>query len=223
MRAFVDILFPAICAGCGRLSKGAFCVQCDSGLHRISSPCCGRCGNPLPVASAHCRECRGRALWFDSAVQAVEFTPEVRKAIHRFKYKAERALGEALAMIAAEVCPRDAAAIVWVPPSRQRLRERGFDHAALLAEILGRSTGLPTIAILRRKREVAAQVSLNPSQRRMNLHGTFECLLPAPLDLIVIDDVYTTGASLSEAARALKASGAERVRALSIARTLPGR
>ena len=222
MKIFADILFPSLCAGCETLSKTAFCTSCNEGLRRIGRPMCRRCGSPS-IESSSCRDCRGRTLYFDVARQAVEFDATVRRAIHRFKYKGERVLAKGLAELAAEACPSNASAIAWVPSSRQHVRERGFDHSAILARNLGQITGLPCVDVVKRKVEVAPQVSLSPGERRLNLHSTFECCLPAPLEVIVIDDVFTTGASLSEAARALKAKGAERVTAVAIARTLPAR
>jgi predicted amidophosphoribosyltransferase len=108
----------------------------------------------------------------------------------------------------------------WVPATAGRLRDRGFDHGRLLAEGVARALGWPVEPLLERVRDAPAQVTLERQARRRNLEGAFAAAGPVPALVVVVDDVYTTGATASEAARALKAGGAEWVAVLGVARAL---
>ncbi|MCA1838903.1 MAG: hypothetical protein LC723_01035 [Actinobacteria bacterium] len=130
-------------------------------------------------------------------------------------------MAASLAAVMNEACSFSADAIVWVPASPRRHRERGFDHAGLLAHRLGELKGIPVLDLLFRTKDVPPQVKLDPLSRRSNLDSAFACRFIAPDKVLVVDDVYTTGASASEAARALKVKGASKVYTVAIARTLP--
>lgn len=222
MRGIADVLYPEACVGCGRLARGGLCSGCLGGVPRLGPPNCARCGAPTAAAVSECRECRGRRFHFDRARQAVPFDSVVRAAVHRLKYRGEWSLARALALLVAEIVPPQAkGAVTWVPAGPGRLRERGFDHARLLAEAVATRLRLPAAPLLRRVRETAPQVRLPPPVRRTNLAGALACRLPPPPAVMVVDDVFTTGATAAEAARALKRAGAERVTVLAVARTLP--
>jgi predicted amidophosphoribosyltransferase len=147
----------------------------------------------------------------------------MRRAIHELKYKAHGSLVESLGSELAglvEVVSRGSV-VTWVPSAPRRLRQRGFDQAQLLAESTAESLGLACAGVIIKLRETPPQVTLEPRQRRNALNGAFACRLPPPATVIVVDDVFTTGATASEAARALKAAGAKEVVALAVARSLP--
>ena len=170
---------------------------------------------------------------FDRACQAVVFGQVARSAIHRLKYRGERSLAEALGALVVELvrgpcgmelglspaAPRPFVA-TWVPTTAGRLRDRGYDHGRLLAECVARALGWPAAPLLARVRDTPAQARLETHARRRNLEGAFAAAGPLPPQVVVIDDVYTTGATASEAARALKAGGAERVVVLGLARAV---
>ncbi len=224
MNLMADLLYPQLCVGCGRLARGGICRACLADLPRLGPEICRRCGAPTVVAVADCRDCRGRRFVFDVARQAVIFTSSVREAILRLKYRSERALADVLGLLVVEVAAAlEPQPVTWVPTSSRRLRERGFDHARLLAEACAGRLGLPVGPVLMRARETPPQVGLEPDVRRKNLEGALRCRSPAPPAMLVIDDVFTTGATASEAARALKAAGAEHVTVLCLARALNGR
>lgn len=170
---------------------------------------------------AGCRDCRGRDLAFDLARQAVVYDPVVRRAVHRFKYSGCRSLAVPLAGLAAGLAGRHAGevdAVTWVAPSPERLRRTGTDHGAVLAGLVAASAGLPAAGMLARTRRTRPQMALDPVERRTNLAGAFVATLPPPARVLVVDDVFTTGSTASEAARALKAAGADRVVVLAVAR-----
>ena len=158
---------------------------------------------------------------FDRAVQAADFTGVLRRAVHRYKYEGVTGLADSLALLAGEAALKldsREAVVTWVPASESRMIQRGVDHGAVLAGRLGSLLGADARKLVRRTRETPPQMGIEPARRRTNLAGAFESL-PSPGAVIVVDDVFTTGATASEAARALKASGATRVDVICVART----
>jgi competence protein ComFC len=148
----------------------------------------------------------------------------LRKAIHCFKYKYMRGLAEVLGSLLvtfwrANALPVDA--IVPVPLHRRRVRERGYNQSALLALVLGREVHLPVLTdVLRRDRYTLSQVRLGWQERRKNVAGAFSCvdLRLAGKDVLLVDDVCTTGSTLEACSIALQSGGARSVRALTLAR-----
>jgi ComF family protein len=219
VRGLAQLLFPVRCLRCGRPAGRAICGPCLEGLPRLGPEVCRRCGRAVMASVARCRECRGRAFEFDSARQAVAFEGPVRAAVHRLKYRGEWSVAATLAGLMAQLLPGGVTVVTWVPCSARRLRERGFDHAELLATSLALAAGFAAVPLLVREREGPPQMSLPLAARRGNVEGALRARLPAPREVIVVDDVFTTGATASEAARALKTAGAERVTCLAVART----
>jgi predicted amidophosphoribosyltransferase len=230
--ALADLLYPELCVGCGRRVRGGLCRQCAGRIPRLPLAGCRRCGAPGPGV-AGCPECRSLHPAFDRAWQAVEFGQVVRAAVHRLKYRCERSLAAALGDLLAEPLAgpagirlglpagsRPGFAATWAPTTEGRLRERGHDHARLLAECVAAALGWPAVPLLGRARDTPPQARLAIAERRRNMHDALVAALPPPAEVVVIDDVYTTGATASEAARALKAGGAVRVVALGLARAL---
>lgn len=232
MRALADLLYPELCVGCGRRARGGLCGPCAGAIRRLGPATCRCCGAPSVVGVPRCRECRPVPVAFDRACQAVEFGQVVRRAIHRLKYRSERSLAEALGALVVELVRGPYGAelgleagarrpvATWVPTTAGRLRDRGYDHGRLLAECVAGALGWAAVPLLGRVRDTPAQARLQTHARRRNLDGALSPAVPPPPEVVVIDDVYTTGATASEAARALKAGGAERVVVLGVARAL---
>lgn len=216
-----DLLCPERCAGCDRMARGGLCRACLDRLPRLGPQLCTLCGRPSCRPVGRCRDCAGRELWFDLARQTVGFDPVVRRAIHRFKYSGCRSLGEPLAGLIAELLghAENAAAVTWVTPSPDRLRRTGTDHGRVLAELVAGRLGRPAVPMLGRVRRTQPQMKLDPAERRTNLSGAFRATLCPPSDVLLVDDVFTTGSTASEAARALKKAGAGRVVVLTAARS----
>jgi ComF family protein len=150
----------------------------------------------------------------------------VREAIHALKYRGERRLIGPLAEALAERWVRAAAGgdlLTWVPVHDSRRRERGFDQAELLARAMAARVGLPVQACLERQRRTVAQHSLGQRERAGNVGGVFAVARPSVDSLqrrwvVVVDDVMTTGATVSGCAAALRAAGAVGVSAITVAR-----
>ena len=235
-RSALDLVFPIHCAGCGR-EGGVICGQCADGLDKLAQPYCRVC-----AASGGydvCRWCRQYPPGFDLLRSPFKFGGPVRDAIHRLKYKGERSAAGPLGALMAEHLklrfdsrwpgshrpgsrwPSSVDTLVPAPLHPRRLRSRGYNQSALLAREIGDRLNLPVREdLLVRVRNTRPQVETqSPQERRDNVAGSFECRADATgLNALLIDDVATTGSTLSECATALKAAGAVRVYALTLGR-----
>lgn len=221
MLGLEDLLCPERCAGCDRMARGGLCRECLDALTRLGPEVCALCGRPSRRPVVRCRDCEGRELHFDLARQTVGFNPVLRETVHRFKYSGCRSLGEPLAELIVERigCAGNAGAVTWIPPDADRARRSGTDHGRVLAELVAGTLGRPAVAMLGRVRRTSPQMKLDPAARRTNLAGAFRASLCPPAEVLVVDDVFTTGSTASEAARALKKAGARRVVVISAARS----
>lgn len=195
---------------------------------------CPRCGLPFAGSGIDhlCEGCRRRAPRFDRARACAlydvgsDFGSPLATALHRYKYKPDPALAPVLADFLASRCPyrADYDVLVPVPLHLERLRWRGFNQAALLARRLARQWALPLDPFgLTRTRATPPQVGLDETERRRNVAGAFAVPRPERVRrrrILLIDDVYTTGATVNECARVLKRAGARRVDVLVLARVL---
>lgn len=232
--AALDLLFSKACEGCGASlagEAGALCWDCQSQVRVVRLPFCERCGDPVPgeVGGPYdCAWCRKTPPAFDWARSAVRFDGVARDCLHRFKYHAGLWLLDDLAdwLVALwKTCPADAQTadgVAAVPLYPRRERERGYNQSALLAERLARRVGIPfRRGLLRRLRPTATQTRLTAAQRVHNVKGVFSAPWPrrvAGARIVLVDDVMTTGATVNECARTLKAAGAEAVMVLTVAR-----
>jgi ComF family protein len=223
--AAVDIVFPPACAGCGRPGQ-RFCAACQSRLAVLTPPFCDTCGYPVETAG-RCQLCRTGVNAVGSLAgirSAAFFDGPLQQAIHQFKYHRDAMLADILAAVLLAAGPSEVSAaslVVAVPLAPERLRERGYNQAALLARAYSELHGLRGAPFgARRVRNTESQVGLSARQRRLNVAGAFEgdrrMLDGEPI--ILIDDVCTTGATLDSCAAALLAAGATQVWGLTLAR-----
>ena len=187
---------------------------------RLAPPLCERCGAPGPWPVRRCAECAGRRLAFASARAGIAYDGSGRRLVRAWKEGARRDLAAIAAELVVSVVPRPvAASLTFVPGDRERRRQRGHVPAQRLAEELGRFWDLPAEPLLRRTRLVPPQRGLSLPERRRNVHGAF-IGDGAAGGVCLVDDVYTTGATANECARALRRDGATRVEVVSLARAL---
>lgn len=235
--AALDLVFPARCPVCGATlgagRRDPLCGACWDAIDRIVPPVCARCGLPFPtfdpapgIAMETCEPCRRETPPFDAARAATVFAGPLRDAVHALKFRGARGLARPLAGLVLD-SPAAAMldgvdALVPVPLAPARQRERGFNQATLIAEALGRARGVPVRPRwLRRQRPTMAQTDLTAAERRRNVAGAFAApAAVADRHLVVVDDVFTTGATVAECARALRSAGARRVGVLTVARVL---
>jgi len=213
-------LLPSECSVCRAPApdNALICEVCRARWRSIPSPFCEKCGEPSPLGLA-CRVCAEWPPDFGPVRSAVRLDPAVRHAIHRFKYQGWWRLAEVFALRTAPLLrDADGAELVPVPLSRRRMAIRGYNQAEQLARAVGALTGLPVRPErLQRRRDTPTQTRLTPERRRANLAEAFsaaECHRP----VILVDDVFTTGATLCSAASELLENGTEQVRAVTFAR-----
>jgi ComF family protein len=224
---FLDLFFPLQCVGCGR-EGSLLCASCCQTLRRIEPPFCQRCGSPLGDRDrcATCATCATHPLTIDGIRSLFLFEGTIRKAILAFKYRHLKAMAAPLGQmlgnyLIASRLPVDT--IAPVPLHRKRLRARGYNQAALLAAELSRQTGLTLVEDwLVRQVDTAAQArTLTATERRRNVREAFTCTRELDGErILLIDDVWTTGATLDACAGALRAAGADSVWGLTVAREL---
>jgi competence protein ComFC len=232
LRALSSLFYPPLCVVCLSDVDGNeyLCASCRARAPRITPPFCAKCSEPFSGAITQtfsCANCEHRLLHFDSAVAAYRSRGLVRKLVHEFKYGRQRHLRHPLSEWLGETLDdprlrdRRFDLIVPVPLHPARERERGFNQAALLAELLARRVAVPLRAVLERVRYTTTQTAYDRAERMENLHDAFRLrknMNVRELHVLLIDDVLTTGSTLSECARVLKDAGAGSVHAATAAR-----
>ncbi|HJU07549.1 MAG TPA: ComF family protein [Rhodanobacteraceae bacterium] len=215
---------PARCLLCGvRGARGTgLCEACASELPR-NDRCCARCALPMELSAPLCGRCARRAPQWDSAWAPFRYEYPLDRLEARFKFGGDLAAGRVLAQAWCEsIAPSDLPqAIVPVPLHRARLRSRGYNQSLELAKPLSKSLHVPLLRdALQRTRATAAQSELTAVQRRRNVRGAFVAHFDhdPPQHLAILDDVFTTGATLAECARVLKRAGVKRVDVWALAR-----
>jgi ComF family protein len=226
MDGLLELVYPPACVACDEVLPGAgfFCEACAALVLETPSPHCRRCSEPGRFVSGRCPRCEASPPPFAFAFAPFEHEGAVARAIHRFKYEQRpdlaRPLASLLARTAREVLPRAAGALVPAPLHIKRYRERGYDQATLLAVELGAVLRRPVHDDwLTRTRETTRQVGLSEAARDANVRGAFEASAAVRgHEVVLVDDVYTTGSTASEATRSLLDAGATRVTVLTLAR-----
>jgi ComF family protein len=216
----VSLLLPQRCAVCAR-PGAALCDACDSALVRLAPPVCERCGAPGAWPVRRCVECTGRRLAFARARAAIVYDDRARTFVGAWKERGRRDLAVAAAALVADVLPRpEADALTAVPTDPERGLWRGHAPAAGLARALALRWRLPMTPLLARVRPAPRQRGLTLAERRRNVSGTFVATERAPPRICLVDDVYTTGATVNACSSVLRAAGARRVDVVCLARAL---
>jgi predicted amidophosphoribosyltransferase len=217
----VDLLLPRACVGCGAAAD-TLCGPCLRELRPLGRPRCALCGAPTAWDVERCRECAGRRLSFARARAAVAYDGPVRPLVRAWKERGLRPVATLAAeLVAAHVEPPTADVITYIPADPVRQLSRGQHPAGRLEQELGARWGLEAVALLRRTGSVRRQTGLPLAERRRNVRGAFAATDAAvPSRVLVVDDVYTTGATLDAAARVLRAAGAGDVEVVTFARAV---
>lgn len=232
LRAALTLLYPPHCAVCQADTEVGvhLCAVCAREVEPLPAPRCEQCSQPFPGAITGpftCSSCESRKLHFTCAVAPYRSRKVVREFIHRFKYNRHFYLRHPLADWMAEgladerLTRQRIDGFVPVPLHPARQREREFNQADVLASLLSRRTGTPLSPCLQRIRYTTTQTQLDRDARMENLRGAFRVRHTADVTgrhLVLIDDVFTTGSTVDECSRVLRAAGAASVRVLTVAR-----
>ena len=217
-------LLPSECLLCTAAIDGdpddpLICALCRSRWQRIPDPVCQRCGQPID-RDLECRICPAWPAGFTSVRSAVWLDESARQAVHHLKYggwhRSAETMGKSMGSVDAF---GGRVVLVPVPLGAARRRERGYNQSAELARALGRIIRAPVREdLLRRTRDTAKQTGLTPEARQANVFGAFVGKHVAGWRPVIVDDVFTTGATLVAAAEALLAAGAAEAGAVTFAR-----
>jgi ComF family protein len=231
--AFLDLFYPRLCAGCGGpvgAEPGHLCWDCLAGITYVKSPYCSLCGDPVEGridGEFICYNCTASRPHFDRARSAARYTGSLQNVMREFKYRkslwVRRDLAGLLAACAdAHYDPEQVDAVCFVPLYPAREREREYNQAGLLARALARRMGKPLLGrCLARIRPTPSQTNLTARARATNVAGAFRARWTRRLKgrrVLLVDDVMTTGATVSECARVLKEGGAVAVYVVTVAR-----
>ena len=221
----LDLLFPQWCVGCGKEGE-LLCHSCRRSLPRIMPPLCPRCGRPQP-SGILCPSCVGWQAEIDGIRSPFRFNRVIRQAILQLKYKNLRALTQPLAKLLQDYLvtnPMPGEVLVPVPLHQKRLKERGYNQSRLLAQELAKLINLPVVddCLIRQRHAPPQARTSTVDERRSNVANAFSCRDHRLRDkqVLLIDDVSTSGATLDACAAALKASGATSVWGLALAREI---
>jgi len=221
----VDLLFPQRCVGCGKEGE-LICSSCRCSLPRIMPPLCPRCGKPQP-SGVLCPSCVGWQARIDGIRSPFRFEGVMRQAIHQLKYRNLRAVATPLAKLLNDYLVTDSVpgeVLVPVPLHQKRLKERGYNQSSLLAKGLGKLIGLPVVddCLIRVRHALPQARTSTVDERQSNVAGAFTCRDHRLQDkqVLLIDDVATSGATLDTCAAVLKAAGASSVWGLVLAREI---
>ena len=234
-RLLVDTLIPPRCLGCGTITEmaGALCASCWERMTFLGPPGCVRCGHPFdidPGPLAICGACLSKPPPYARARAVFRYDDASKRLVLGFKH-ADRigsapSFGRWMARAGADLLT-EADLIVPVPLHPWRLFHRRYNQAALLANVLAKESGVPCLPdALLRARHTPTQGLMGRRQRRLNVYGAFRLRAPGVVDgkhVLLVDDVFTTGATIEECTRVLLAGGARAVDVLTLARVVFGR
>lgn len=220
----LDWLYPPACGGCDQRGE-RWCRNCQQSVETIQGPLCPLCGQSQPNGEM-CIRCQSTSPHYHALRSWAVFNGKIRNALHRLKYRRDVSLGEALAKPLSEYLGRldwQVDMVVPVPLGVTRMAERGYNQAALLARPLALACDVSfRPQSLWRARETRSQVGLSAISRRENVAGAFRAKpdLVEKRNVLLVDDVTTSGATLDSCAHALLAAGANKVYGLTLARAV---
>jgi len=230
--SLLDIIFPRFCAGCGKKAGDGFlylCWDCLAGIKTVQPPYCALCGDPVAGSVPEvysCAACVRQRPYFDCARSACAYTGLLKEMILDFKYGAAVWLAHDLGSLLYACLRQNYNAdnldcITYVPLHRAKERTRSYNQSLLLAKEIGGRLNRRVAACLARTEPTESQTHLTAPERAANVRNKFAARKGADLkdkNILLIDDVMTTGATVNECAHTLKKSGAREVLVLTVAR-----
>jgi competence protein ComFC len=220
----LDWLYPPNCGGCGK-SGTRWCKVCAQNTPEIESAICPICGD-INIDEQPCQRCQTLPVHFTSLRSYTIYQGAIREAVHKLKYGGDKSLGDVLAQMmisSLEKLNWSLDIVTSVPLGLVRLAERGYNQANLLARPIALYMNLPFSAkILSRVRETKTQVGLSIKERQENMNDAFKAVAEQVdgKNILIIDDVATSGATINACAKAMLAAGASKVYGYTLARAI---
>lgn len=222
----INFIFPPYCAICNEKTEpgNIICSRCFDSIYFIHDYRCVSCGRPIGEGSK-CKMCGEMETHFDGITGCGSYIPPFSEIIRIFKYHNRPSLGKRLSRIMyssylSSVNLGSINTVTWVPMSGVELRERGYNQSRLLAEEFGAISGKNILKLLKKKRDIPSQTSLEDERRFKNIKGAFSASVGQRIaddSVIIVDDVLTTGSTVNECSRVLKEAGFENVFVLVLA------
>lgn len=231
-KTLIDLVLPPRCLLCGKVihTENSLCPHCFNQINFISKPFCVRCGKPLldNMDDMCCISCLTKGSPFRLCRSAIKYDDFSKKLILDFKFsdhlENRYLLAQWLFMAGADIFERKVDLIIPVPLHYSRLFKRKYNQSALLAAELSKLCHIPVdYESLKKSKHTLPQIQCDGKQRIKNVHNAFDVISPEKIKnkrILLIDDVYTTGSTLSECAKILRKSGAKSIDALTVARVL---
>ncbi|MBN2285237.1 MAG: ComF family protein [Tissierellales bacterium] len=225
-----EIILPErnICFICGcqedYIRESHICIACHAELKTLSGMLCKKCSKPLDNDSEYCNECIARQKCFDKAIAPFAYQGKVKQLIHDFKYNRKSYLyklfGDEMVRLLIKNNDIHFDAIIPVPVHRSKLVTRGYNQSELLAGYISFHLGLPMVKLIIRRNKTLPQSQLSDMDRWQNVKGVFQLREQKELlqRVLLVDDIYTTGATMNECALLLKNSGIRHITCITIAR-----
>lgn len=236
LSAISDIIFPPQCLACAEIlnpqEETVFCSSCHEKIRFINGSICPVCGMAFfnsPAENHICGNCLEDRPYYTRARAVAAFETVILDAIHKFKYGRNVVIGDCLGSFMAgysfpDIVFAEYSLIIPVPLHIKKLRERRFNQSLLLANALGKKHKIPVnFSLLKRHKFTLTQTGFNKTEREKNIKGAFSITNKEEIDnkdIILVDDVYTTGATVNECAKTLKKGGAKNIAVLTLARVI---
>jgi len=222
---FSDLLFPKNCVICGKNLNFqrdiSICIFCENQIPLIREPRCRICGKPLISEQGVCLRCRERDFAFENSRSLFVYSGQIKKIIHSYKFSNIKDLSLWFAQQFSIILKTEypSVPVIPVPGNKDNISKRGWDHIKIITSILSKNYSIEVIHALGRKRS-ESQKSLSLHERRKNLQNIIyfkRGIHELPKEIILLDDVFTTGSTLDTCSRVLKEHGAEEVKTLTLA------
>lgn len=225
VEGLVDLLYPKACPVCGEAapvicgkSRG-ICPECEGAVSYIGDNYCMKCGKELLEDEQYCYDCKRLKHEFEQCAAVFVYSEAIKQSIYRYKYKGRREYAEWFAgqmyeKMASRIAVWEPELIVPIPLHKSKYKQRGYNQAWLLAAELGRLTGIPVDdGLLQRSRATEPMKALDGENRIKNLKNAFiiSSNKVKYKKILLVDDIYTTGATMDACAKALRSKGVEQV------------
>lgn len=231
LNSIVNLFFPHLCFICEKNipDYSVLCNKCDSRIKFFKPPLCLGCSKKISQNSSFCKKCKTKDLYYDKLISCTEYREPIRTLIHLLKYKNHDYLADFLSSLIIDYLKRIGLKgagfdlMLPVPSHSIRMREREYNQSNLLAKRLSTFLKIPLKSdIIFCKKNLKSQSKLKGKNRRENVKNNFFVMAPVRnKNIILVDDIITTGSTINECAKALKKEGAKKITVITLAKAEP--